>query len=207
MKSSPLEAPLAIAPRAAETARGMTDEEIVAFRDAGDLQQALRALMVVHGPSVWSHCRRMLQDPTLAEDVYQQVFIEAHRDLHTFRRDAKLRTWLLSIASHRCLDAMKARRRREGRIDGSEDALERVSATTPPPQDLLDRSRQLAALEACVGLLPEDMRLAVLMRFRSGMTYQEMSATTEVKTTTLQMRVSRALVALRACIEGKGVAL
>src|SRR4030095_7994221 len=89
----------------------------------GDMTGALRRLMQRHGTSVFRYCREALRDRALAEDVHQQVFIAAFRDLPQCSGRSTVRTWLFAIARHRLLDAAKSRRRARSHVDGEDAAL------------------------------------------------------------------------------------
>jgi RNA polymerase sigma factor (sigma-70 family) len=163
--------------------------------------------MRAHGDAVWTRCIRVLREKGLAEDVHQQVFIEAYRDLERFSGQSSLRTWLLAIAGHRCLDAIKARRRRESRFElGSDepDVADRAVAS-PDPEERLDQVKRVQALEDCLAALAAEVRMTVLMRFQSEMSYEVLSDLVKEKPATLQARVARALPVLRRCLEGKGL--
>ena len=60
------------------------------------------------------------------------------------------------------------------------------------------------ALEKCLSVLASEVRMTVLLRFQSGMSYPDMSEVLGVRSETLQARVARALPVLRRCLEGKG---
>src|ERR1051325_6064382 len=62
------------------------DAAIVALIDRGERAAALTALMRRHGVAVYRYCREELHDRTLADDVHQQIFIQAHRDLRSEER-------------------------------------------------------------------------------------------------------------------------
>jgi RNA polymerase sigma-70 factor (ECF subfamily) len=170
----------------------------------GDRRAALQVLMAEHGDAILGLCIRILRDRALAEDILQQVFLEAYRDLDRFQGRSSLRTWLFGIASHRCQDAIKSRRRRELRIEADEAAVVEFVDPTGGPTDQLDRSRLAAALEECLRSLSQEVRMSVLLRFQAGMSYEQMSSSMNAKADTLQARVSRALPILRRCLEGKG---
>jgi DNA-directed RNA polymerase specialized sigma24 family protein len=97
------------------------DSDVIGLVANGDMTGALRRLMQRHGTSVFRYCREALRDRALAEDVQQQVFIAAFRDLPKFSGRSTVRTWLFAIARHRVLDAAKSRRRARSHVD-SEDA-------------------------------------------------------------------------------------
>lgn len=168
----------------------------------GDRRGAVSLLMDLHGDAVFGFCIRALRDRTLAEDILQQVFLEAYRDIDRFRGQSSLRTWLLRIASHRCHDAIRARNRRDRIVDPHEE-VEGPDPATPIAQRL-ERSELVAALEDCLTGLSDEVRMTVLLRFQSELTYDEMASAIGVRSDALQARVARALPALRRCLESKG---
>ncbi|HEU4730613.1 MAG TPA: sigma-70 family RNA polymerase sigma factor [Kofleriaceae bacterium] len=175
------------------------DRDVVDLARAGRTDRALRLLMHRHGVAVYRYCREELRDAMLADDVHQQVFIQAHRDLARFAGRATMRTWLFAIARNRVLDAAKARRRAMAHVeqDDSADAPD----TTPSAGEQIDAARLLQALVRCVDKLGPSMRTAVLLRYQQGFTFAEMAVICGEKPGTLQARVTRALPLLRGCIE------
>lgn len=175
------------------------DGDIVRQIESGEHTAALTALMKRHGVAVYRYCREELHDRTLADDVHQQIFIQAHRDLGRFAGRSTLRTWLFAIARHRVLDAAKSRRRAQAHIE--EDDSADTPDPTPPPDERLDDARLRYALIACLRELGEHVRGALILRFQQGFTFEELSAIFREKPGTLQARVMRALPLLRTCIE------
>ncbi|HSR95540.1 MAG TPA: RNA polymerase sigma factor [Kofleriaceae bacterium] len=166
---------------------------------AGDARAALRRLMNRHGNAVFRYCWTGLRDRCLAEDVHQQVFIEAFRDLPRFAGRSTVRTWLFGIARHRVLDAAKARTRNHAHVevDSQADAPD----PAPAPGEMLDRSRLLEAVAGCLAELDAKSRDAVVLRFQYGFTFEQMAEICGEKSGTLQVRVARALPVLRARLE------
>ena len=169
-----------------------------------DRADQLRVLMTEHGRAVYSMCIKTLRDRELAEDVLQQVFLAAFRGLDQFQGRAKVRTWLLGIAMHRCQDAIKMRRRREKRFHTDEHAM--INAPDPNADIAapLESERVRAALEDCLNGLSAESRAAVLARFHDGMSYEEMSRAVGETPSALRARVTRALPLVRRCLERKG---
>jgi RNA polymerase sigma-70 factor (ECF subfamily) len=189
---------------------GVGDAELAALAclDRNDPRGALIELMRLYGDAVLSHCLRVLRDRSLAEDIRQQVFLEAFRDLPRFQRRSTLRCWVLGIASHRCLDAIKARRRRDARIDsGEEEAVVAAPDGSPDPANHVDQARANRALDDCLATLSAEVRMTVLMKFQLDLSYEELAPMVGQRAGTLQARVARALPVLRRCLEGKGVDL
>ena len=175
------------------------DGDIVRLIEGGDHTAALTALMKRHGTAVYRYCREELHDRTLADDVHQQIFIQAHRDLARFAARSTLRTWLFAIARHRVLDAAKSRRRAQAHIE--EDDTADTPDPSPPPGDRLDEARLHRALVACLRELGDHVRGALILRYQQTFTFEELSAIFQEKPGTLQARVMRALPLLRICIE------
>jgi RNA polymerase sigma-70 factor (ECF subfamily) len=172
------------------------EEEARAALGRGDREGALTVLMQAYGRDIHRHCYQVLRDRDLADDVHQTVFIEAFRDLARFEGRSSMRTWLYGIARHRCLDAMKigARwRRRFVRVERLPDPQDE----RPRADDALALRSELGALVVALGRLPVDTRIAVLLRFREGMTFEEIGAVFSERAATVQARVSRALPRLR----------
>lgn len=175
------------------------DSDVLDLVAKGDMTGALRLLMKRYGTAVYRYCREALRDATLADDVQQQVFIELFRDLPKFRRQSSVRTWLFAIAHHRVLDAVKARRRVQSRVEA--EGVADMPDPHPPPGDRIDDARLYEALVACLQELPEPLRAALLLRFQQGFTFDEMAKVCGRKSGTLQAQVTRALPDLRDCIE------
>jgi len=180
------------------------DDDVLELVRGGDIRGALERLMQRHGTSVYRYCRAALADPALADDIQQQVFIEAFRDLPRFAGRSTVRTWLLGIARHRVLDAAKRRRRSRSHLD---DACAPTAAEHADPRALpgewIDETRLLSVLVECVYELEEPARTSVLLRFQQGLSYDEMAQISGENPGTLQARVSRALRRLRDLIEAR----
>lgn len=177
------------------------DDDALDLVRKGDVTGALERLMQRHGAAVYRYCRVALNDAVLADDAQQQIFLEAFRDLPKFARRSTVRTWLLGIARHRVLDAVKQRRRTQAHVEA--DTAAGVPDPRASPGEVLDDARLLAALAACVAELDEPVRTAILLRYPLGLSYEEMAVICDEQPGTLQARVSRALRHLRDRIEAR----
>ena len=160
--------------------------------------------MEAHGQRVYRYCLHMLRDAHLAEDALQETFVRAHRSLQFFRGDSSLRTWLQTIAHNRCLDILKADRRRHGRVE-STDTLPDAPDNTPGPELQLTSTETASALRRCLDRLSTPVKAAVLARHHEGMTYLEMSVVLGARPAALERKVARALPTLRRCLEQGGI--
>jgi RNA polymerase sigma-70 factor, ECF subfamily len=172
----------------------------------GDRRRALALLMVLYGKQVFSYCRQLLRDDALAEDILQTTFVQAFSDFRRYRGESSLRTWVHAIARHRCLDALKMRRREDSHLERPE-TLGDAETDGPSADDTLQQQGVGRHLAQCLGRLQERAREAVLLRFMQQMSYAEMASVLGERAATLQMRVARAMSGLRACLEASGVTL
>jgi RNA polymerase sigma factor (sigma-70 family) len=170
----------------------------------GDPNRALEVLMTAYGKLVYRYCFRMMVDSDLANDVLQTTFLQAFEGCRQFDGRSSMRAWLFGIARHRCLDALKSRRRKQRRFE----ALDTVQEPVDPAQGLEEEAasnQRRIALQGCIGQLEVRTRDAVLLRFDLGLSYTEMATMTQERAPALQARVSRAMPVLRRCMERKGM--
>lgn len=177
------------------------DDDVTTALARGDLRGALGLLMRRYGAGVYRFCRQMLGDDALADDVQQQVFVQAFRDLPRFERRSSLRTWLYGIARHRCLDAIKIEGRRGRRFVLDAHPGEEDATGAPSPLERLSQAEVARALDTCLDELAPAAKSAVLLRFREGFRYEEMADMAGERPGTLQARVARSLPVLRKCLE------
>lgn len=95
---------------------------------ASDARSTLRELYEKYGASVYGRCAYVLRDRTKAEDAMQDVFAKALTNYASFRSEASPLTWLITIATHHCLNLLRAERapwherfEREARARGQSD--------------------------------------------------------------------------------------
>jgi RNA polymerase sigma-70 factor (TIGR02960 family) len=85
--------------------------DLISRAQAGD-GDAFQALTEPHRRELHVHCYRMLGSVQDAEDALQDTLVAAWASLGSFRSDASIRTWLYRIATNKCLNALRAARRR-----------------------------------------------------------------------------------------------
>src|SRR5262245_14524804 len=84
--------------------------QVLAGGRPADSRAALRELYAKYGGSVYGRCQYLLGDRTKAEDAMQDVFAKALGHWHEFRNEASPLTWLTRIATHHCLNVLRAER-------------------------------------------------------------------------------------------------
>jgi RNA polymerase sigma-70 factor (ECF subfamily) len=169
-------------------------------------QDAIVLLVKHYGNPLYRFCRSILASDVDAQDVLQTVFMQAFEGLPSFTENATLGAWLFGIARHRCLDRIRSERRR-GPSDPRPEALAELPAVAPPADEQLGARGATRAIEHCLEHLEPKLRAAVVLRYQQQLSYDEMSRVSGDRAGTLRVRVARALPLLRACLEGRGIAL
>lgn len=197
----------AVASQAADAARAELDVEREATRCLAQRRphDAIALLANHYGNPLYRFCRSMLASDVDAQDVLQTVFMQAFEGLASYTDQATFGAWLFGIARHRCLDRIRAERRR-GPGDPRPGAIAELAAHTRPVDEQLAARGAVAAIEPCLDELESRLRAAVVLRYQQQLSYDEMSQLTGDPPGTLRVRVTRALPLLRRCLERKGIA-
>lgn len=153
---------------------------------------AFDALVLRHRGAVMAVARRLLRSPADAEDAAQETFVRAWRSLKTWRRDAPLRAWLLTIAVNAC-------RTQGGRLrpmDSLEDAPEPADPR-PPADGSVERDAARQAVRGAVAALPPRQREVVLLKVFSDMTHEDVAGAMGLSVGAVKAHLHQAVANLR----------
>jgi RNA polymerase sigma-70 factor, ECF subfamily len=178
--------------------RAGDDAQLVDRLRRGD-PRAFEELVITHQHRVFGVALRMLGSRAEAEEAAQEVFLRAHRAIADFRGDAKLSTWLYTIASRLCLNRLAAGERRLTRE--GEEALARIPSSHASPADELERSERDAALHRAIAELSDERRMVVVLRDLEGLSYEEIAAALDLELGTVRSRLHRARLDLKEKLE------
>lgn len=164
-------------------------------------QRALEALYDATCRRVYGLVLRITQRSALAEEAVEDTFWQVWRQAP--RYDAargRPVTWLLAMARSRAIDAL----RRDERFQHDELPEEGVAESedaAPPPQDLLDATRDCSALHAALAGLDARARQLVSLAFFRGLTHDEIAAQEGLPLGTVKSLIRRSLQQLRRHLE------
>ena len=152
----------------------LTDEathgaELFAPQDLESFERAYAR----HEPDVVRVCRRLLGSSEDARDASHEVFLRAHRALHTYDRSRPLRPWLLTIAGNYCIDSLrhKATERRVF-VDLDPEEVEAGAEAELSSLGRLLAREQREAVNRAIAELPLKYRLPLALRYFSDLDYQ-----------------------------------
>lgn len=143
---------------------------------------------------VYSIARNFLRNPTHAEDIAQDVFLELHRNLQSIESGAHLISWLRQVTGRKCIDqSRRAWFRRGVDLDDNADQGKRIETSLVEPRDPLLTGRIHDAMEK----LPEKTRLMMIMRYQEEMEPNEIADSMNVPVGTVKSTIHRGLEQLR----------
>jgi RNA polymerase sigma-70 factor (ECF subfamily) len=149
---------------------------------------------------VYRVARSILGDDAEAEDVMQEAYVRAYRNLHQFAGRAKFSTWLTKIAVYEALGRIRRRGRDENLELLSESSLHtmtKVTADTPNPErQTYDRELKMV-MECAIDALPVGYRSVFVLRAVEGLSVAETAACLDVGAETVKTRFHRARAFLR----------
>lgn len=137
--------------------------------------EAFAELYRLFSRRVFGLCRHLLDSREAAEDACSEVFLRAQRAMKSYNRALPFSRWILSIASHYCVDQLR-RRRVERRLFTPEDldAPEPRGPAVSPLKHALVREQRDTVRQA-VSKLPERYRLPLVLRYYSEMSYEQIA--------------------------------
>jgi RNA polymerase sigma-70 factor, ECF subfamily len=165
--------------------------------------EAFRALVERHSRSVFRLAFRMTGNEQDAEDVVQESFLKAYRQLGRFESRANFGTWLYRIVANCSVDLMRAKQARhdQTKSESLEEVIDVASVSAPGPERLAQSGEiQRRVAEALGGLSPLE-RAAFTLRHYEGRTIEEISSTLGLGTSAAKHSVFRAVKKLRAALE------
>ena len=171
-------------------------------------QGAFARLVEAYQVPVYNLAYRMLGNSTEAEDAAQEVFIRAYTKLSTCDPTRKFSSWILSIASHYCVDRL--RRRKGDWVSIEEDvAASWLPDKRPKPEEITLRREQSAVIHDLLQQLPPQYRLVVALRYWYDLSYEEIAGMTQDTESAVKSRLHRARQMMALMIErieaGEGV--
>ncbi|MFQ6026013.1 MAG: RNA polymerase sigma factor [Dehalococcoidia bacterium] len=166
----------------------------------GRSERDFESIVEEYGDFVYNLTYRVLGNSADAEDAAQDAFLAAYRNFHRFRGDSKVSTWLYRIAVNAAL--MKLRKDRNSRLlnqTGYED-MQLPSPMDGPEREALN-SELREHLEEGLGLLPANLKTAVVLRDIQGLNNEEAAEVLNISISSLKARLHRGRVLLRKYLQ------
>lgn len=177
-----------------------TDDELIEEYHAGD-EAAFAELVDRHLQSVYTFTYRLVGKKEEAEDIAQETFVKAWKNLKRFKKGMKIKTWLFAIARNTSIDHLRKHRNvlfsELSRDEESDDFEHGIRDVAPNAEALFDQKESEAKVEAALQKIPPIYREIILLHYREGLTLDEAAQTLDIPLNTAKSRDRRALGALR----------
>lgn len=172
-----------------------SDQELVAAAQQGD-EAAFATLVNRYGTRIRHILARITADEDAAQDAMQDALLRAWKNIRSFQGRSGFFTWLTRIAIN---EAYRTRRRADGRAAlPLDDAIgERIPTWGHQPDEIFEAREFLNALDAALDSLPEEYRVAVVLRDLEGFDTGEAAGLLGIGEAALKSRLHRGRMALR----------
>lgn len=171
---------------------GADDASLASAAAAGD-RAALEQLLDRHADRVHAVCRRVVGHPEDALDATQEALIAIARGIGRFDGRSAFTTWLYRVATNAALDEL----RRKGRRPRPVETLPEPTAAASPLDEQVGARLDV---EAALANVPEEFRVAVVLRDLCDLDYAEIAEVLDVPAGTVRSRISRGRAALAAAL-------
>jgi RNA polymerase sigma-70 factor (ECF subfamily) len=168
--------------------------DLVARCRAGDVE-AFETLYREHAARLYTLACRMAGSREDGEDLLQEIFLQAHRKLGSFKGDSSIGTWLYRLALNHCLDYVRSRRAKMNKLTDTLDA-----ETSFEPTARRDTPIARMDLERAVERLPEGCREAFVLHDVEGLDHKEVAALLGIAEGTSKSQVHKARLRLRGLL-------
>jgi len=183
-----------------------SDEDLLRRFCSGQTE-AFGVLVRRYERELYGYLRRYLGDGNLAEDVFQNTFLQLFLKSDQYEPGRPVRPWLYTIATHQAIDALRRGGRhqavsldvqRESSGEGEAQTLmDLLENREPGPLELAHGQERRQRVRAAVDQLPDFLRQVLVMAYYQGLKYREIADILGIPVGTVKSRLHAALVKLQ----------
>ncbi len=179
----------------------VSDSELLQQFLDGD-SEAFSALVERYQHNLYSFLVRFVGDAALAEDVFQETFLQVYQSAPMFDMTRKLRPWLFTVAANKARDALRSRKRRSAApldavVGGSTDAKTTyatlIPSEIPSPDEISMNLEMRENVKAIIDQLPENYRIVLILSYFEEIPHKEIAEILSVPVGTVKSRLHGAL--------------
>lgn len=180
----------------------VSDEQLLATYVTGN-QDAFAELIRRYQQELFAFLQRFVSDASTAEDLFQETFVQVHRNAGSFDPERRFRPWLFTIAANKARDYLRSSGRRTaqsldnvaGHSDDSVTFLDLMKSDAPLPADELTREENVALVQKVLAELSPLYREVLVLSFFHRFAYKEMAEMLGVPLGTVKSRLHAAVAA------------
>ena len=177
------------------------DDTALLQRYLDDDQEAFTTLIRRYRSGLYNFLARFTGDATLAEDIFQETFLQLHVSAALFDQTKRLKPWLFTIAANKARDAMRSRSRRravslDATVDTTADSVsygDLIPSDIPAPEEKILNLETRRAVQNIVSEMPENLRIVLLLCYFHEMPYKEIAEVLDAPLGTIKSRIHAAV--------------
>jgi len=178
-----------------------TDENLFE-RYRGGETACLRTLIERHQAALLGFLFRLTGDRTIAEDAFQDAFLQVHLSAASFDATRRFRPWLFTIAANKARDLMRKKGRRQAvelsapvnpSRDGAASFIDLMEVDVPQPDAGLDEQERDEAVQRALDRMPDNLREILLLAYFQRLSYQQIAHELDIPLGTVKSRLHSAV--------------
>lgn len=180
-----------------------TDEELLLeYRSRSD-RRAFEELVRRYEKELYGYLRHYLGDAEMADDVFQQTFLQVHQKCDQFEEGRKVRPWLYTVATNQAIDYQRRNRRHkiislDRRLQNSNEGemgtlIDVLDGEEAGPSEEAESAELQDQLRAAIDELPEQTKQVVLLVYFKGLKYREAADILDIPVGTVKSRLHAAI--------------
>jgi RNA polymerase sigma-70 factor (ECF subfamily) len=174
-----------------------TEENQIVERVLKGEREAFAALVDAYKGAIFNLAFRMTYSHQDADDLSQETFIRAYRNLRQFDPRKRFFTWIYTIGLNLIRNHLKKHGREMSRENAARSSSEAgIHQGAQTERDMM-QAQEIRRLEICLQKLPADLREAVVLRFYQDLSFEEIATISEASLSAVKMRVYRGLYQLK----------
>jgi RNA polymerase sigma-70 factor (ECF subfamily) len=187
----------------------LNDQQLIAHYLEGN-ERAFQELLDRHQQKIFTSIYLFVKDQSLAEDIFQEVFIKIIATLRQgkYNHEGKFLQWAMRIAYNMCVDYFRRTKRRP-KVSPTDtfDIFDVLQSPDFNAEQHVVRSQTHERIRQLVDMLPPEQREVVILRHYADMSFKEIAKLTRVSINTALGRMRYALINIRKMVEEKEMAL
>jgi RNA polymerase sigma-70 factor (ECF subfamily) len=183
-----------------------SDEDLLSRFCDGE-EETFSILVRRYERELYGYLRRYVGDASLAEDVFQNTFLQLYVKSHHYETGRPVRPWLYTIATHQAIDALRRNGRHQAlslnqRWDDSSDdelqtLMDSLASRGPDPVSSAESEERRLWVRRTVSGLPEFLRVVLILAYYQGLKYREIADILDIPVGTVKSRLHAALLKLQ----------
>jgi RNA polymerase sigma-70 factor (ECF subfamily) len=183
------------------SANQATSDEVLIGRIAKGDRLAMQVLFARHHVRVYRFVLRLVGNPTVAEDLISEVFLDVWRQADRFEGRSAVSTWMLAIARFKALSAL--RKRPDEELD--EETAETIEDTADTPEVALEKKDKSAILRQCLEKLSPEHKEIIDLVYYHEKSVEEVAEIVGIPENTVKTRMFYARKKLAELLQAAGV--